>query len=173
MTTDLPNTFDFRVIKGQITVGSEYNNNRLAARKKKGGRGRIVFDLPESKKQRRFFEGGLVKLATYYQENLNYHDSVDCEIMRDTLIEQCLGVEIKEVLGVLQKKRKSSKGSEMLNKVCEHTIDYLVREFGLDRGHDVLNPDKYKYWRDKIYPYEGPDNYIDYLLGNGVLKPRM
>ncbi len=90
--SDLSDTFEFRAINGHLTVGSDYNRARFSERLKKGGRGHIIFDLPESRKQRRFFEGAVVPLATYFQDNLDYRNPEDCEVMRESLIEDCLGV---------------------------------------------------------------------------------
>jgi hypothetical protein len=50
-----------------------------------------------------------------------------------------------------------------LEKVLNKTIEYLMTNYDIDQN-EVLNPDKYKIWRDEIYPYGGPDNYIDFLL---------
>ena len=143
-------------------MGSEYNRIRLKERLKKGGRGRILFEEPESENQRKFFEGVVCVLATFFQDNLDYRNNDDIKKMRDTLIEDALGLETKEIEGKLRTFRESSKGSENLNKVVEYSIDYLVSEFAIEQ-EEVLNPDKYKTWRDTIYPYGGPDNYIDYL----------
>ncbi len=74
--------------------------------------------------------------------------------------------------GKKRTKRASSKGSKNLNKVAEYTIDYLVSEYGIDQS-EVLNPDKYKTWRDEVFPYGGVDNYIDFLLESGKLNKKI
>ncbi len=169
---DFSNIFEFRAFNGKLSVGSDYNRARFSERLKQGGRGHIIFDLPESRKQRRFFEGAIVPLATYFQDNLDYRNSEDLELMRESLIEDCLGVEIKIVNGKKRTKRASSKGSKNLNKVAEYTIDYLVAEHGIDQA-EVLNPDEYKTWRDEIFPYGGADNYIDFLIESGKLNKKI
>ncbi len=34
----------------------------------------------------------------------------------------------------------------------------------------LIDPKDYKQWEDAIYPYGGPDNYLQYLLDSGKLK---
>jgi hypothetical protein len=35
---------------------------------------------------------------------------------------------------------------------------------------EAIDPKKYKHWRDAIFPYKDPDNYIDYLIEIGILQ---
>jgi hypothetical protein len=35
---------------------------------------------------------------------------------------------------------------------------------------EEIDPKKYKHWRDAIFPYKGPNNYIDYLIEVGILQ---
>ena len=167
----LSNTFQFRAIDGKISVGSEYNRIRLSERLKKGGRGHIIFEIPESRGQRRFFEGAVTPLATYFQDNLDYRDRQDILIMRDELAREFVGEETVKIKGKVRSYPRSTKGSKVLNKLLEDSIDWLVAEYGIDQM-EVLNPDKYKHWRDAIFPYGGADNYIDYLIETGRLKKK-
>jgi hypothetical protein len=172
MTENLANTFQFQALNGKLSIGSEYNRARFSERLKKGGRGHIIFDLPESRRMRRFFEGAIVPLCTYFQDNLDYRSNEDCELMRESLIEDCLGCTVKIINGKERRKRKSSKGRDNLKKLSEYAIDYLVENYDLDQEL-CLDPDKYKTWRDTIFPFGGPDNYIDYLISIKSLKQKI
>lgn len=171
---ELSNTFQFQAIDGRLTVGSKFNRARFLERLKKGGRGHIIFETPESRGQRSFFEGAVVALATYFQDHLDYRDWRQRDIMRDELIREFIGVETYTINSKRgQAKRevlKSSKGSKVLNELLEKAIDWLVEEYAIDPA-EVLNPDKYKDWRDRIRVRdERFDTYIDYLIFTRKLK---
>ena len=34
----------------------------------------------------------------------------------------------------------------------------------------ALDPERFKEWRDTIFPALGPDNYTDYLVSVGILR---
>ena len=51
---------------------------------------------------------------------------------------------------------------------CDN-FDWLEDNYGIDRNK-VLDPKQYRKWRDEVYPFGGPDTYIDYLLELGLLK---
>lgn len=147
-------------------------------RKNPGARYKLERDTPESRKQRGFFEGGLVPLAVYFQEALDtngilrhvdYHVKEDCDLMRDLLkIEAgvCDAVKIKNKIRVIP---KSSKGRKNLRQVLDFTVDWLRDECGCPEY--ALDTKNWKHYRDAIRPDKGmPDNYIDYLRLINILK---
>ncbi len=147
--------------KGNLSLGSEYNRSRFKQDLKDnhGAKYRIQRITPESREMRGFFEGGVVPLACYYQDNLDHRNNEHIKIMREWL-KQEFNSEWLTISGKAHKVPKSSKGGGTLKKIIEKTVDWLE-----DQGADttVLNPKEYKDWRDTIFPFEGPENYIDYL----------
>src|SRR3954462_7054216 len=47
----------------------------------------------------------------------------------------------------------------------ERVMTWLVENY--QPPIEALTPKKYKHWRDAIFPYKDPDNYIDYLIDIG------
>jgi hypothetical protein len=45
-----------------------------------------------------------------------------------------------------------------------------VREWLKQEFNGALDPEKYKYWRDTVFPNGGPATYIDYLVETGLLR---
>jgi len=115
--------------------------------------------LPESNQQRRFYHAAVLPLITYYQEGLDHRKAADREKVHEWLKIEFNG-EIVAVAGSTRKVARSTKGR--LNK------GYLDRlyEWMAEQGYAVheLNPESYKHWRDTVYPFGGPTNYIDYLI---------
>lgn len=124
--------------------------------------------LPESKKQRRFYEGAVVPLVTFFQEGFDHKLSEDNEKMHNWLNQE-FNPAFFVLNGATIKIAGSSKGklAETTNKV----IDWLEENYGIDRMK-VLNPKDYLHWRDTIFPYGGPDNYVDFLVEAGKLSTR-
>lgn len=152
--------FNAQAIKGQLSLGSEYNKARFTDFLKENDGIRIKIEplTPESNKQRGYFEGALVPFITYYQEGYNYEDPEDLRRVREWIKLEFNG-ELTEVKGKIHKVAKSTKGQ--LNKgFIDRIMDWLV-----EQGYPVelLEPNKYKKWKDTIYPYGGPPNYIGYL----------
>lgn len=115
--------------------------------------------IPESSNQRRFFEGAICPLVTFYQENMDYRQTNDVNKIREWLKMEFNG----ELVVIANKTHKVAKStSNILNLgFIERIIDWLEHNYSIN--NEVLNPEKYKYWKDVVYPYGGPDNYIDYL----------
>lgn len=155
---------------GKLSMGSEYNANRFKdfLRTHDGLRFKIDPLTPESNKQRNFFEGGVISLITYYQENLDYRDWRHCRKVRDWLLNEFSG-EFVVIAGKSVRTRKTSRGE--LNKGLLDRILEWMDEQGYQT--ELLLPGNYKYWKDIIFPAGGPDNYIDYLLSIGKLRPRV
>lgn len=149
---------------GGFDLGSEFNRNRLKIdlRKNIGSRYKIERITPESDKQRRFFEGAVVPLVTFFQEGMSHEEPEDNRKVRDWLKIEFNG-ELVIIQGKSVKVAKSTKGQ--LNKgFLDRVIDWIEESYGVDRAI-VLNPEDYKHWHDVIFPNgDGPDNYIDYLV---------
>lgn len=122
--------------------------------------------LPESSNQRAFFEGGICTLVAFYQEGMDHRDYKDRNRVRDWLKIEFNG-EIVEIMGKGVKIAKSTKN--VLNQgFLERVIDWLIENY--QPPMEVLDPNKYKHWRDVVFPVEGADNYIDYLVELNILK---
>lgn len=153
--------------KPKLSLGSEHNRARFAdyLRANPKIRFRIEPLTPESKKQRGFYEGAVVPLIAYYQEGFDHTSNHDCQEVRGWLAREFNG-EMKEIGGELVKVAKSTKGQ--LNKgFLERVLDWMN-----EQGYktELLMPEDYKNWKAKIFPFGGPENYIDYLLQIGKLR---
>ncbi len=107
-------------------------------------------------------------LIAYYQENIDHRDPEDLRIVREWLKIEFHGKYIT-MGGKAVKVAKSTKGE--LNKgFLERVIDWAG-----EQGYqtELLLPEDYKYWKDKVYPNGGPEHYIDYLVECGKLKSRV
>jgi len=138
--------------------------------KNNGARIELTPVLPESQKLRNWFEGAVIPVVTYYQEGLDHRNHEDRAKVREWLKQEFNGetVVIAERQHVIA---KSTKGRPELNKFVERVLDWLVPNY--QPPEEALNPDKYKEWRDTIYPSGGPadpDNFISYLVSIGILK---
>lgn len=154
---------------GKLTFKNSYEREKFAnfVKNHEGKRLFLTPTFKESDNQRGFFEGAVVKLVTYFQEGMDYRNSEDCRNVREWLKIEFNG-EFAVINGISHKVGKSTKGK--LNEgFIEAIIDWLEENYGIDRTK-VLNPKEYKVWKDEVYPYGGPDNYIDYLQELGFLK---
>jgi hypothetical protein len=133
-----------------------------------GIRLKITAQLPESRKQRRFLEGGIIPLIAYYQEGMDHRNPEDCARVREWLKEEHNG-ELVDIGGVVNKIGKSTKGREALTAFLERVMDWLVENY--QPPQEAITPENFKHWRDTIFPLKGPDNFIDYLVETGILKP--
>lgn len=112
----------------------------------------------ESGRQRGWFEGGLIPLITFYQDGMDHHNSEDNDRVREWLKME-FNADFVEIGGKTHKIAKSTSGE--LQEVIERVLRW-AEEQGYQT--EVLEPQRYKKWKDEIYPYGGPDNYIDYCL---------
>lgn len=120
--------------------------------------------LPESNKQRRFFEGAVIPMITYYQEGMDHRNSDDCRRVHEWVkMEFC--PEIVVIKGKTVKVPGSTKG-KLQEFLVEKVLDWMS-----ENGYKVelLVPDDYKHWKDIIYSSGGADNYIDYLREIGKI----
>lgn len=61
--------------------------------------------------------------------------------------------------------RKRTKGE--LKNVVERIVEWLMENYA--PPVEALDSSKYRKWRDEVFPFGGPDNYIDYLEEIGIL----
>lgn len=145
----------------KVSFGTDYNRARFLdfLRANKGIRIKIEPLTPESNKQRRFFEGAVVPMISFYQEGLDHHKPEDNAKVRDWLKME-FNPEYVVIDGKSTKVPGSTKG-KLAKGFLEKVIDWAT-----DQGYktEFLNPNGYKEWRDTIFPMGGPDNYIDYLV---------
>ncbi len=120
----------------------------------------------ESSRQRGWFEGALVPLVTFYQEGMDYRNSKDNEKVREWLKLEFLG----EMVTVHNKVHKVAQStSQKLNLgFLERITDWLIENYA--PPIEAMDAEKYKHWRDTIYPYGGPEDYIGYLLELKIIK---
>ena len=146
---------------GGFDVGSDYNRARVKQWLKDHAGTRLKFEAmtPESNKQRRFFEGAVVPLVAFYQEGMSHTNTDDLRKVREWLKIEFNG-EFISIKGKSVKVAKSTKGE--LNRGFLERVQDWMEENGY--AVEVLNPKEYEHWRDAIFPYSGPDNYIDYLV---------
>jgi hypothetical protein len=70
------------------------------------------------------------------------------------------------IAGEAHKVGKSTRGREVLNRFLENVVGWLQDNYAPPA--QALEPASFKAWRDTVM--DGPDNYIDYLVAQGVLK---
>lgn len=155
--------------EGRLDFGP-YNRGKFLGFLKEhpGIRLTISAQLPESGKLRRYYEGAIVPLITFYQEGMDHRSGEDRRKVREWLKQEFNG-DMVEIAGKMQIVGKTTKGRAALNPFVERVTDWLVDNYSPPA--EALTPEKYKNWRDTIFPYGGPDNYIDYLCEIGLLRP--
>ncbi|MGA8902708.1 hypothetical protein [Bradyrhizobium sp.] len=124
-------------------------------------------DLPESGRMRRYYEGAVVPLVAFYQEGMDHHDGEDRRKVREWLNQEFNG-EMVNIDGKMQGVGRSTKGREHLQPFLERVLDWLNENY--NPPSEALDPEKYKNWRDTIFPDGGPTTYIDYLIETGILR---
>lgn len=129
---------------------------------------KIIPMLPESGKQRRFLEGAVIPLVTYYQEGMDHHSADDRQKVREWLKAE-FHSELVSVGGTVHAVAQSTRGREALGRFLERVVDWLVENYS--PPPEALDPRRYKVWDQTIRPDGGPENYIDYLVGCGALRP--
>lgn len=122
--------------------------------------------LAESKKQRGWFEGGICPLVAFYQEGMDHHEAEDVRKVREWLKTE-FNSELVAIGDIVHKVAKSTK-NELNSGFLERVVEYIIENYAPPM--EALDPKRYKHWHDAIYPYGGPDNYIDYLVKINLLK---
>jgi hypothetical protein len=108
-----------------------------------------------------------VPLLCFYDEKLDHRSNEDRQTMREVLKQEFNG-QMVQIGGKMHVVGKSTKGRAILNPFVERVIDWLTENYAPPA--EALDPEKYKEWRDTIFPDGGPDNYIDYLQEVGLLR---
>ncbi len=121
---------------------------------------------PESGKQRRYFEGAVVPLIAFYQEGMDHRNYKDHDKVREWLKIE-FNSELVNIGGKAHKVAQSTK-NKLNQGFLERITDWLQENY--QPPMEALNPADWEHWHDTIYPYGGPDNYIDYLLEIKKLK---
>lgn len=160
--------FSARVQDSRLNLGTDYQRDKFHAwlRGNEGARVTIAPVLPESRKQRRWFEGAVVPLLAFYAEGMDHRNYDDLRKVREWLKLEFNG-EFVTLDGISHKVAASTKGQ--LNRgFLEAVLGWVNEQY--DPPYQALDPAQYKLWRDTVFPYGGPDNYIDYLCETGVLR---
>lgn len=127
---------------------------------------RLAPILPESNKQRRYLEGAVIPLVTYYQEGMDHHSHEDIRTVREWLKEEFNG-QMVVIGGKAHLIAKSTKGRDALQPFLELVVGWLQDNYAPPA--EATDPNEFKRWRDTIFPAGGPDNYIDYLHERGII----
>lgn len=163
--------FDFlaTIKDGGFNLGSEYNRAQFInwTRANIGARVGISLLLPESSKQRGFFEGAICPMVAFFQEGMNHRNYEDIKTVREMLKIEFNGVYVN-IKNKSTKIGGSTKG-ELNQGFLDRVVDWMEEQYGINRA-EVLNPNEYKKWRNEVFPYGGPDDFIDYLVSIGKLK---
>lgn len=156
------------VQNGKLTFKNDFMREKFV-KFVKFHEGKRVFITPtfkESDKQRGFYHGAVITLWAY----LDGKDYTDGEVLKHIheIAKMEFNPEAFVLNGKVYKVGKSTIGK--LNEgYIEKIIDSLEENYGIDRTK-VLDPKEYKKWRDEVYPFGGPEDYIDYLLELNLLK---
>lgn len=121
--------------------------------------------MPESSNQRGFFEGAVCPLLTFYQEGMDYRNSKDVKKVREILKLEFNG-ELVPLGGKIYRIAQSTKNN-LSAGFLERVIGYIEDNYAPPA--EVLDPKSYKHWKDAIYPYGGPETYIDYLKEKNII----
>lgn len=151
---------------GSIMMSPYQDATKRDFAKKNPGRIRLTIDRvhPESSKQRRWYFGALLPLIAFYQENMSHRSSDDIEKLHELFKIEFNG-EMVNVKGIVHKVPKTTRGA-LNDGYIERIIDWAT-----EQGYniDILNPDGYKNWSARIFPFGGADNYIDHLVELNLL----
>lgn len=127
-----------------------------------GRRMRLIVEkeTPESRNQRKMYHGAYLVLWAY----LDGKDYKDHQVLED--LHEVAKLEFNPMVIVIagkdRKIGKSTKG-KLSQGFMERLLDYLVENYAIDPAK-VLNPEHYKDFRDRIWPFTTKyDTYIDYL----------
>ncbi len=159
-----------RSLNGKFDLGA-YNEAVLKkhVRENPNSRYEIRSLDPESGAARGYYEGCLVALYCFYQEDLDHRNTKDHERAREIIaLAFNSSMVISPISGMPEKIALSTKGRQALQKVSTELQEWLIDNY--ETPMEVLSPDAYLEWRDTIFPYGGPDNYISYCLHKGILK---
>jgi hypothetical protein len=83
------------------------------------------------------------------EEGMDHRDGDDRRKVRDWMKQEFNG-EMVEIAGKMQVVGRTTKGSAVLNPFVERVTDWLVENYS--PPVEALDPEKYKHWRDVIFP---------------------
>lgn len=152
----------FQAKNGAISMPSDFA--RTVFKKHLLNNEGAIFDIvkrtpEESRSQRKFYHGAVLPLWVYldakdYKNSdmiARYHEIAKIEFNGD----------FEATNGKTYRIGKSTQ-KELNNGFLERVIDNLVSQYGIDQSI-VLNPKLYKKWRNEVFPFGGPENFIDYM----------
>lgn len=121
--------------------------------------------LPESKEQRGFFEGGICALVAYYQYGMDHRNHQDIKKVREWLKLEFNG-ELVAIKGKTHRIAQSTKNKLNMG-FLERVVAYIEENYA--PPGEALDTQKYKYWKNAVFPNGGPETYIDYLIKMKIL----
>ena len=133
-------------IKGDKLSIYQSEQFRQYCKENDGQRLLIVSITPESKEQRKYFEGAIIPLITHYQVGLDHRNYADCEKVRDWLKVEFNG-DIVSVNGKAHLVAQSTKG-KLQEGFLERVMDWLIENYAPPT--EAVLPDAYKKWRDEL-----------------------
>ena len=128
---------------------------------------KITNVLPESNKQRRYFEGAIVPLIAHYQTGMRHDSADDRRTVREWLKLEFNGEGVM-LAGKMHRVGKSTKGRDALQPFLERVITWLVENYA--PSQEALDPAAYQRWVDMADLVGAPTSYIEYLVECGVLQ---
>lgn len=152
--------------KNGFHIPSEFNKSKLNEWMKEYKWFQITPLVRESKQQRAFYHGAVCPLYAYFHEKIDHHNHADIETVHQWLKIEFNG-EFIAIGGKSHLVGMSTQG-KLNSGFIDRCIEGLQEHYAIDP--EILNPLRYKNWRDAIYPFGGPDNYIDYLEEIKLLK---
>lgn len=154
-------------IDGGLDFGPENLRQLKIFIKKNPG---MVFDivpiLPESEEQRGWFEGALVPAVAFFQSGMDHHNYEDLRKVREWLKIEFNG-DLVVLGGKSIKVGKTTKRKLNLG-FLERITEWFVENYS--PPPELLDPNKWQDWKDRVYPQGGPTNYIDYLVKINILQ---
>lgn len=161
--------YHFQAKSGTIHMPSEFA--RGAFKKHLVNNEGSIFDVvkrtpEESRSMRKFYHGAIIPLWAYL-DGKDYKDSAVLEAMHEVAKLEFNGDFIK-IDGKTKRYGKSTIG-KLNDGFLNRIIEYLSENYRIDTSV-VLSPDLYKKWKNEIWPYGGPETFIDYMLELKLLK---
>lgn len=154
----LNGTFDFHPITKSLLYKDMKENE--------GAVYEIKRRTKESRNIRRFFEGGLVPLYLFYTGR-EWHSGVNHDLARDEIKRGFNGDDrINPITGKMEVYGKSTVGE--LKRITLELEQWLGENYQMP--FEAVDSERYLHWRDAVFPYGGPDDYVDYLCELSIIK---
>lgn len=162
--------FQGEFVNGGMNFGSNTEVLKDYSKKHEGQRFDLIPYTPESKYQRNFYHGAILKLWAYLDGKDYTDDSVIDQYHETAKIE--FNGEIFTTGKLISHKIGKSTRGELNKGYLERIIDYLEENYAIKR-EEVLNPLHYKDFRDRIYMQGKYKDYIVYLVDLRLLGARI